>query len=150
MNNLLMGGPVSQRDMSRFGAPAFGREVRLVSMGQTDQTQPATDQAASIFKGLVDDIGILIKDLPPDALGVYGDRLKACQAMVGEGTDLIKLGIAAECLRKLYADLKKVKPASPPPPAGAGFPYIPVAIASVGLIGLIAVIALVKKGKAKN
>lgn len=152
MQNMLMGGPVSQRDQGRFGAPAFGREVRLVAgkgIGQTDQTQPATDQAASIFKGLVEDIGILIKDLPSESLGVYKDRLKSCQDIVGDGADLIKLGIAAECLRKLYEDLKKAKPATPRPAASSGFPYVPVAVAAVGLIGLVAVIAVVSKGKAK-
>lgn len=153
-NLLLMGGPVSSRDLSRFGAPAFGREVRLVglssraiSIGQETPAPESTDQAASIFKGLVDDIGALIKDLPADALGVYKDRLKACHDIVGDSTDLIKLGIAAECLRKLYLDLKKVKPASPSPAAASGFPYVPVAIAAVGLIGLVAVIAVVSKGK---
>lgn len=144
----LMGGPVSTRDLSRFGAPAYGREVRLVLGQETTPPEPGAD-AVSVFKGLVDDIGLLIKDLPPDALGVYKDRLKACQDIVGDSTDLIKLGVAAECLRKLYQDIKKVKPVTPVAPS-SGFPYIPVAIAAVGVIGLIAVIAVVSKGKAKK
>jgi hypothetical protein len=146
MKNILLGGPVSNHDLSRFASPAFGRQVRLV-MGQ-DATPPAgqADQA-SIFKGLVDDIGMLLKDIPPEAVGVYSGRLKACQDIVGDSTDLIKLGVAAECLRKLYEDLKRVKPASPAPTVTSGFPYVPVAVAAVGLIGVIAVIAVVRKGK---
>jgi hypothetical protein len=139
----LMGSPVSRKDISKFGAPAFGRQVRLV-LGQ-DLTS-ATD----LLKSLGEEIAALMKDLPPDAAGTYSNRLKACQDMAGDGTDILKLGIAAECMRKLYQEMKTAHPASPAVlPAPDMFPYVPVAIAAVGAAVLLAVVLTAKKGGKK-
>jgi hypothetical protein len=132
--------PFGRYDMGRYAPPAFGRQVPLLG-------QDAGADIGGVFEGLVKSISDLVAGLPAEALGKYKEELKRCQDIVGDDrTDFVKLGLAAECLRKLYQEIRSAKDrqaAAPPPQAPPSeFPYIPVAIAGVGAIVLV--IALTK------
>lgn len=131
----------SQFDMTRFASPAYGKEVRLIKYGLAQ-----TSADTSVFNDLVKSITDALKDLPPETLGAYQDRLKNCQGMLGDGKDLVKLGLASECLRKLYLDIKNQKPVPQPgAPSATPFPWVPVIAAGLGVIGLITVLVVTRK-----
>lgn len=145
MNSWFREAPGAGYGFTRDSGPAFGRPLKLLGMGQAATTPAPSGDTADVFQGLVKDISDLIKDLPADSLGVYKTRLTSCQNLLGDGTDLVKLGVASECLRVLYEDIKKQRATLPAVVAPAPFPYVPVAIAAAGVIGLIAVLIFVKK-----
>jgi len=115
------------------------------------------DSAKSVFDGLLGTFADLVKNVPPQAAGVYQSRLKSCQDMVGINPNTGAYIAAAACLRNLYEDMKSGKglPAPTPvmtmqQPQPSSFPIVPVAIAVVGGLAIFYVMSTMKKKPGKK
>lgn len=113
------------------------------------------DSAKSVFDGLLGTFADLIKEVPPQAAGVYQGRLKTCQDMVGANPNTGTYVAAASCLRSLYEDMKSGKgltaaPTVMPQQPPSTFPIVPVALAAVGGIAIIYMLSTMKNKTGKK
>lgn len=111
-------------------------------MGGAHMGDDLLDAAKSVFDGLLSTFGELVKDVPPEAAGIYKDRLKACQAMVATNPNTGSYVAAAACLRDLYRDIENKKGVMPTvmplqQPQPSSFPIVPVALAGVAVVALV-------------
>ncbi|HXX93911.1 MAG TPA: hypothetical protein VEN81_09770 [Planctomycetota bacterium] len=127
-----------------LGSPKLGQVRLMLAQGASPTPSASTDVSS-----LASQVTAAIQNLPPAAVGQYQTRLAQCQAMVGDGTNLVQIGLASQCLRQLLQDIQSATPVAPPTPAAETFPILPALVAVLGIGGLIWVVGMLD-GKSKR
>lgn len=119
--------------------------TRLLGQAAASTDQGALSDAQAAFNSLTASISSAIQGLPAASVGIYQSRLQACKNLMGDGSDIILVGAASDCLKKLYDDIQKAKPLSPALGPMDNFPYIPVVVGALGVGALVMVLVVTRK-----